>query len=103
MKKPSEKRYKLIGEYLLEAGLLTEAQVDVALTDQCSNQMMFGEIVVARGWVNAQTIEYLVSKIIEPERLSLQSFELSAGMARQPPRDLGAKQKKPGTNINWVG
>lgn len=59
---------KRLGGYLVEAGLLTPAQVDVALNDQKITGMRFGEILAARGWVKQQTIEYLMNKVILPDR-----------------------------------
>ncbi|NJK41871.1 MAG: hypothetical protein HC934_12075 [Acaryochloridaceae cyanobacterium SU_2_1] len=59
---------KRLGSYLIDAGLLTQFQVDVALNDQEATGMRFGDIVVERGWVKRQTIEYLTRKIIEMER-----------------------------------
>ena len=62
---------KPLGEYLVEAGLLAPAQVAVALNDQTVTGLRFGEILAKRGWVREQTIEYLMDKVIEPERRSL--------------------------------
>jgi hypothetical protein len=62
---PTDKR---LGSYLIDAGLLSPSQVDVALNDQASTGMRFGEIIVERGWVKQQTIDYLHRKIIELER-----------------------------------
>lgn len=59
---------KRLGGYLVEAGLLTTAQVDVALNDQKLTGMRFGEILAARGWVKQQTIEYLMHKVVMPEQ-----------------------------------
>ncbi|WP_404789605.1 hypothetical protein [Altericista sp. CCNU0014] len=59
---------KRLGGYLIDAGLLTEAQVDVALCDQQATGMRFGDIVVERGWVKRQTIEYFADKIVDLER-----------------------------------
>ncbi|SRR5579883_640445 len=59
---------KRLGGYLVEAGLLTPAQVDVALNDQKLTGMRFGEILAARGWVKQQTIEYLMHKVVMPEQ-----------------------------------
>lgn len=59
---------KPLGSYLVEAGLLTPAQIEVALIDQAFTQMRFGEILAARGWVKQQTIDYLVQKVVLPER-----------------------------------
>ncbi len=53
---------KRLGGYLVEAGLLTSAQIDVALNDQKLTGMRFGEILAARGWVKQQTIKYLMHR-----------------------------------------
>ena len=59
---------KRIGSYLIDAGLLTEAQVDVALNDQKTAGMKLGEIVVMRGWVSPKTMEFVIKKVVEIER-----------------------------------
>ena len=65
---PYDPLSKRLGSYLLEAGLLTQAQIDVALNDQEATGMRFGDIIVERGWVKRQTIEYLARKVIALER-----------------------------------
>jgi hypothetical protein len=58
-----------LGSYLVEAGLITPAQVEVILNDQrIMENMRFGDVLVARGWIKQQTLEYLIRKIVEPER-----------------------------------
>jgi len=59
---------KRLGSYLVEAGLITQAQVDDALAAQSATGMRLGEVLVQRGWINQQTIEYLMAKVILPER-----------------------------------
>lgn len=59
---------KRIGNYLVDAGLLTTDQISVVLNDQQATGMRFGEIIVARGWLKEQTVEWIVTKVIEPER-----------------------------------
>jgi hypothetical protein len=59
---------KRLGSYLIDAGLLTEFQVDVALNDQESTGMRFGDILVERGWIKQQTIDYICRKVIDLER-----------------------------------
>ncbi len=50
---------KRIGEILVEANLLTSAQVQVALYDQQQfSGMRLGEIFVFRGWLNQQTADF---------------------------------------------
>lgn len=59
---------KRLGNYLMEAGLLTQSQLEVALADQQITGMRLGEVLVRRGWVKEETIEYLMQKVILPER-----------------------------------
>lgn len=82
---------KRLGGYLVEAGLLTPAQVDVALNDQKMTGMLFGEILATRGWVKQQTIDYLMKKVIEPERQAMErgqvrklAGQVEPGVNRQP-------------------
>ena len=63
-----EPKNKRIGSYLLDAGLLTEAQIDVVLADQACTGHRFGDIVVARGWIPQVTLDYINDKVIEIER-----------------------------------
>ncbi|WP_432811274.1 hypothetical protein [Pantanalinema sp. GBBB05] len=77
---PSSKR---LGGYLVEAGLLTPAQIDVALNDQKLTGMRFGEILAARGWVKQQTIEYLMKKVILPEKASSTQRSSSSRVVHQ--------------------
>ena len=62
---------KRLGDYLVEAGLLTDSQIEVALADQLTTGLRFGEVLVRRGWVKEETIEYLMQKVIVPERSGL--------------------------------
>ncbi|MEN9224167.1 MAG: hypothetical protein Q6L60_14675 [Thermostichus sp. HHBFW_bins_43] len=53
---------ELIGQVLVQAGLLTEAQVQVALQDQSYCGVRFGEILVTRGWIKQETVDFLVEQ-----------------------------------------
>lgn len=75
---------KRLGDYLVEAGLISEAQIHVALNDQNlaaqqGSPMKFGEILATRGWVKQQTIDYFMKKLVVPERRQ------KAEAARVPP------------------
>jgi type IV secretory pathway VirB10-like protein len=74
---------KRLGGYLVEAGLLSTAQVDVALNDQQATGMRFGEVLAARGWVKQQTIEYLMKKVVLPERQSLKQRSAQPDQAKR--------------------
>ena len=64
---------KRLGDYLIEAGLLTNSQVEVALADQVTTHLRFGDVLIRRGWVKEETIEYLMQKVILPERTGHQN------------------------------
>lgn len=59
---------KPLGAYLVEAGILTPAQVEVVLHDQALFDMRFGEVLAARGWVKQQTVDYFMEKVVLPQR-----------------------------------
>lgn len=66
---PKSQVAQRLGSYLVEAGLITPAQVDVALNDQrLMGEMRFGEVLVARGWIKQQTLDFLMRKVIGPEQ-----------------------------------
>lgn len=52
-----------LGNNLIEAGLLTSAQVDEALQEQKISNKRLGEILVNHGWVTSQTIEYMMKHL----------------------------------------
>jgi len=79
---------KPLGSYLVEAGLLTSGQVDVALNDQKMTDMRFGEILVARGWIKQQTVEYLMQKVILPEQQATHQRKARQAAAAQADQEL---------------
>jgi hypothetical protein len=59
---------KPIGAYLAEAGLITLEQLDMALQQQQYSQRRLGEVLSSNGFVNQQTIEYMMEHVIHPDR-----------------------------------
>ncbi len=66
--KRDESYLKRLGNYLVEAELVTPAQIEVALADQRATGSRLGDILVARGWVKPGTIEFIMEKVVVPER-----------------------------------
>ncbi len=62
---------KPLGVYLREARLLTNDQIQVALWDQQATGMLFGDILLARGWIDESTIEYYLH---QQHSLRLEAF-----------------------------
>jgi O-methyltransferase domain len=65
---PSSLNSKPLGTYLVEAGLLTPEQVNDALNEQKQTDQRFGEVLSSKGWVRQETIEYVMDKVVLPER-----------------------------------
>ena len=59
---------KRLGHYLVEAGLLTQAQVETALSEQKGTGLRLGEFIVKKGWVKEETVEFLIKEVILSER-----------------------------------
>jgi hypothetical protein len=80
---------KRLGSYLVDAGLVTLAQIDVALNDQAfMDDMRIGDILVTRGWIKQQTLDFVIDKVVDPEQSIARRTTLEDAMiTRQPPRD----------------
>ncbi|MCS7031638.1 MAG: hypothetical protein NZL92_08925 [Gloeomargarita sp. SKYG116] len=74
---------KPIGEYLVDAGLLEQSQVEEALAEQRVTGRRFGDIVVSRGWLQPQTIEYWMKNVIIPHRRATQRSQSGSGQKTQ--------------------
>ncbi|MGK7909521.1 MAG: hypothetical protein AB4040_20110 [Synechococcus sp.] len=56
-----------VGELLVKAGLLSDAQVQVALQDECLYEGIYriDDILVMRGWTCKETIDFFVDRLPE--------------------------------------
>jgi len=52
---------KRLGEYLVEAGLLTPQHIRQALTEQRQSGLRLGEILVSRGCVGEATVDFIIA------------------------------------------
>jgi hypothetical protein len=57
-----------LGTFLIDAELITEHQLEIALSEQKMNTLPIGQILSGNGFVKQQTIEYLMQKVVIPER-----------------------------------
>lgn len=68
---PPARAYRKFGEYLVEAGLVTEADVQAALAEQQLTGIRLGAILASRGLIGQQTVDFLVEQALQ---MSEQSF-----------------------------
>ncbi|NJN49498.1 MAG: hypothetical protein HC805_06650 [Alkalinema sp. RL_2_19] len=62
---PPSRAYRKFGEYLIEAGLVTEADVQAALAEQQLTGMRLGTILASRGLIGQQTVDFLVDQAFQ--------------------------------------
>ena len=55
-----EKRKQPIGQYLKQAALIDEQQIQVILNEQQTSQLKFGELAIAKGWLKPVTIDFFL-------------------------------------------
>ena len=71
---------KHLGTYLVDAGLLTQNQINEALSEQKKNKKRLGEVISSRGWIKQKTIEYMMEEVIRPQQKN-EDFGASPAMA----------------------
>ena len=58
-----------LGQYLKQAALLSEKQIQEILAEQQQNKLRFGEIAIAKGWIRQQTVNFFL-RYLQPDYLS---------------------------------
>ena len=55
-----EKTKQPIGQYLKQAGLLTDRQIQTILEEQKQTELKFGELAIAKGWLKRATVNFFL-------------------------------------------
>ncbi|MEO1672999.1 MAG: tetratricopeptide repeat protein, partial [Cyanobacteria bacterium J06631_2] len=58
-----EKPKQPIGQYLKQASLLSEQQIETILNEQQRSERKFGELAIAKGWINQTTLNFFLSHL----------------------------------------
>ncbi len=101
-------KQKPIGKLLIEAGLVSKTQLELALQDQENfPNLRLGEIMAMRGWINSQTADFFVedwSNIISADnRKPLGEYlAQSAILEAQQIEKILAKQKDTGVRFGAI-
>ena len=86
--------YAPLGQYLIEAQIITNKQLQEALNIQKTISVPIGQILSIKGWVKQGTIDFLMEKVIVPERRS----KLSNNSARMSKNDTALNNSTPPIN-----
>ncbi len=74
---------KPLGQILIEAGLISISQIELALQEQKYNDLRIGEILVLHGWIKQQTVDFLAERwfeLLEEEKKPLAYYFQEAGL-----------------------
>jgi tetratricopeptide (TPR) repeat protein len=59
----TEKPNQPIGQYLKQAALLNEQQIQAILVEQQNSKRKFGEVAIAKGWIKQATIDFFLTQL----------------------------------------
>jgi len=79
----AEKPKQPIGQYLKQAALLNEQQVQAILAEQQNGKGKFGEIAIAKGWIKQTTLDFFLSHL--KAELSPVSATEAMGLSKESP------------------
>ena len=78
---------KPLGEILLEAGLVSISQLEIALAEQKENELKIGRILAAHGWIKQETADFFAEKwssfLRTAQRRPLAFYLFAAGLLEQ--------------------
>jgi hypothetical protein len=93
--------------YLLESGLVVQAQLPVLQYDHEMTGKPFSEILIDRGWVRKQTLDFLVDRVIIPEQRARQRRSQQSKQRMLPISALGKQyleqqKQRAADEVKWT-
>ncbi len=67
-----EKAQQPIGQYLKQAALLNEQQIQEILEEQQQSKLKFGEMAIAKGWLKPATVSFFVKHLTSQSKSTLE-------------------------------
>ncbi|MEM8717821.1 MAG: pentapeptide repeat-containing protein [Cyanobacteria bacterium P01_G01_bin.39] len=75
MNNQSDSPNKPLGQILIEAGLISINQIEIALKEQEERELRIGEILVAHGWIKQSTVDFFAEQwqqlLLKPDKQPL--------------------------------
>ena len=85
------KKQKRLGEELIEKGLVTYDQVEIALTEQKKNYRLIGEILVSLGFVSESVMRDVLGKILGVGSVDLSTVIPDQGALAMIPKEIAER------------
>ena len=86
-----EMKYKRLGDVLLAAGLVTEAQIDEALKKQKETKMRLGDQLIAMGYLTQKELIETLQMQLGIEFVDLSKVDIPASLAQILPKSIAKK------------
>ena len=87
-----------LGEILVEAGLISPAQIELALQEQKHQNLKIGEILASHGWIKQETADFFAEKWVpllqQKEKQPLVYYFREAGLLSEEQIKLIVKEQK---------
>lgn len=100
----AEKKPKLrLGELLLERGLISKDQLQVALTEQKTTKKMFGAILVDMGFVTDSVLSEILAESSGTHKFDAKTAVLDSSTVRKLPKEIAIRHKIIPIGINKDG
>lgn len=91
---PAPERKPLrLGEQLLQMGLVSQDQLQVALTEQKSSKKLLGAILVDLGFITESALGEVLAESAGTQKFEAGSVMLDAALVRQIPKDLALRHR----------
>ncbi len=72
----NEARKKQIGQLLIDAGIITEDQIEIALSYKQEHQVYMGEAIIALGYLSEKELATTLSDQLDIPYLELNSYQI---------------------------
>ena len=82
---------KRLGEQLVEKGLATFDQVEIALTEQKKSGRLIGEILVSMGFISESVMRDVLSQVLGLGSIELQKVVPDAAALKLVPKDIAER------------
>jgi len=80
-----------IGQLLIDKGLLTEAQLKVALNEQKTSGKKLGEVLVELGYIDEDTMLTAIAEQLGLEKITLNDIQVDSSLKKYMPENLARK------------
>lgn len=89
----SEKSKKRLGEALVDMGLISQDQLQVAITEQKNSKKLFGAILVEMGFITESVLGEILAETSGTAKFDPRSAMLDSALVRKLPKEVAIRHK----------